>query len=243
MPWFPEGWKVPGKSPTSRCARPLRRCFTQLLAGEYLSVNDRRELVSGVLNQMKKLGPLQPILDDKNITEIMINGPDNIFVEQSGRLRKLDLRFESRRQLEDIIQRIVSRVNRTVDTSNPICDARLEDGSRVNVVLNPIALDGPVVTIRKFPEKVLQFSDLISWKAITPEAAEFLQAAVRAKYNIFVSGGTGSGKTTFLNALSSFIPPDERIITIEDSADCRSVPFPIWCGWRPETPTPRARAR
>ncbi len=200
--------------------------LTQLLAGEYLSVNDRRELVSGVLNQMKKLGPLQPILDDKNITEIMINGPDNIFVEQSGRLRKLDLRFESRRQLEDIIQRIVSRVNRTVDTSNPICDARLEDGSRVNVVLNPIALDGPVVTIRKFPEKVLQFSDLISWKAITPEAAEFLQAAVRAKYNIFVSGGTGSGKTTFLNALSSFIPPDERIITIEDSAELqiRTIP-------------------
>ena len=194
--------------------------LTQLLAGEYLSVNDRRELVSGVLNQMKKLGPLQPILDDKNITEIMINGPDNIFVEQSGRLRKLDLRFESRRQ------RIVSRVNRTVDTSNPICDARLEDGSRVNVVLNPIALDGPVVTIRKFPEKVLQFSDLISWKAITPEAAEFLQAAVRAKYNIFVSGGTGSGKTTFLNALSSFIPPDERIITIEDSAELqiRTIP-------------------
>ena len=203
-----------------------QEALTRLLAGEYLSVSDRRELVNEVLNRMKKLGPLQPLLDDRSVTEIMINGPENVFIERAGRLTKADMRFESRKQLEDIIQRIVSKVNRTVDTSNPICDARLEDGSRVNVVLNPIALDGPVVTIRKFPEKVLQFEDLIRWGAITPEAARFLQAAVKAKYNIFVSGGTGSGKTTFLNALSSFIPADERIITIEDSAELqiRTVP-------------------
>ena len=197
-----------------------------LLGGQYCSVDDRVAIVNHVLNSMKKLGVLQPILDDRSITEVMINGPENIFVERAGRLTKLDARFRDRRELEDIIQRIVSKVNRTVDSANPICDARLEDGSRVNVVLNPIALDGPVVTIRKFPEKVLQFEDLIRWGAITPEAAEFLQQCVKAKYNIFVAGGTGSGKTTFLNALSNFIPSDERIITIEDSAELqiRGVP-------------------
>ena len=200
--------------------------LTDMLGGQYLSVQERRQLISGVLNQMKKLGPLQPLLDDPSITEIMINGPDCVFIEQNGRVTRSPQHFESKKQLEDIIQKIVSRVNRTVDTSNPICDARLEDGSRVNVVLDPIALNGPVVTIRKFPEKVLQFEDLIRWGAITPEAAEFLQRCVEAKYNIFVSGGTGSGKTTFLNALSSFIPADERIITIEDSAELqiRTVP-------------------
>ena len=200
--------------------------LNDMLGGQYLSVVERRELISGVLNQMKKLGPLQPLLDDPSITEIMINGPDCVFIEQNGRVTRSPRHFESKKQLEDIIQKIVSRVNRTVDTSNPICDARLEDGSRVNVVLDPIALNGPVVTIRKFPEKVLQFEDLIRWGAITPEAAEFLQRCVEAKYNIFVSGGTGSGKTTFLNALSSFIPADERIITIEDSAELqiRTVP-------------------
>ena len=200
--------------------------LNDMLGGQYLSVQERRQLISGVLNQMKKLGPLQPLLDDPSITEIMINGPDCVFIEQNGRVTRSPQHFESKKQLEDIIQKIVSRLNRTVDTSNPICDARLEDGSRVNVVLDPIALNGPVVTIRKFPEKVLQFEDLIRWGAITPEAAEFLQRCVEAKYNIFVSGGTGSGKTTFLNALSSFIPADERIITIEDSAELqiRTVP-------------------
>ena len=197
-----------------------------LLNGAYLSVSDRRELVAGVLNNMRRLGPLQPLVDDKSVTEIMINGPDCVFFERKGHLYKWDQKFESKRQLEDIIQKIVSKVNRTVDTSNPICDARLEDGSRVNIVLDPIALNGPVVTIRKFPEKVLQFSDLIEWGAITREAADFLKSCVEAKYNIFVSGGTGSGKTTFLNALSNFIPADERIITIEDSAELqiRTVP-------------------
>ena len=200
--------------------------LSSLLNGEYLSVSDRRALIDGVVNQMKKLGPLQPLLDDHTITEIMINGPEHVFIEKSGHLFEAETKFESKKQLEDIVQRIVSQVNRTVDTSNPICDARLLDGSRVNIVLDPISIEGPTVTIRKFPDKVIQFDDLINWCAITQEAADFLQKCVQAKYNIFVSGGTGSGKTTFLNALSNFIPPDERIITIEDSAELqiRTVP-------------------
>ena len=200
--------------------------LSSLLNGEYLSVSDRRALIDGVVNQMKKLGPLQPLLDDHTITEIIINGPEHIFIEKSGHLFESETKFESKKQLEDIVQRIVSQVNRTVDTSNPICDARLLDGSRVNIVLDPISIEGPTVTIRKFPDKVIQFDDLINWCAITQEAADFLQKCVQAKYNIFVSGGTGSGKTTFLNALSNFIPPDERIITIEDSAELqvRTIP-------------------
>lgn len=191
----------------------------ELLQGEYITVAERVEIANGVLNNIRRLGVLQPILDDREITEVMINGPDCIFVEKAGRLYRRPERFESNKQLEDIIQKIVARVNRTVDSLNPICDARLEDGSRVNIVLPPIALNGATVTIRKFPEKVISFDDLISWGAITAEAAAFLQSCVRAKCNIFVSGGTGSGKTTFLNALSNFIPEDERIITIEDSAE------------------------
>ncbi len=193
--------------------------LSQITQGEFVSVSQRLQVVKHCLNSMKKLGILQPILDDPSITEIMINGPNHIFVERAGRLYELEEHFESDKQLEDLIQKIVAKVNRTVDSSNPICDARLEDGSRVNIVLAPIALEGATVTIRKFPEKVISFQDLIDWGSITPEAAEFLQRCVEAKYNIFVSGGTGSGKTTFLNALSNFIPSDERIITIEDSAE------------------------
>lgn len=195
------------------------RFLTELLAGNYASVSERLEVVNYTFNSMRKLGILQPILDDRSITEVMINGPDHIFIERSGRLYETGQKFKDRKELEDIIQRIVYKVNRTVDSSNPICDARLEDGSRVNIVLAPIALNGPIVTIRKFPEKVISFEDLISWDAISQEAAGFLKSCVKAKYNIFVSGGTGSGKTTFLNALSNFIPEDERIITIEDSAE------------------------
>lgn len=191
----------------------------EMLQGEFLTVKVKKELVSYVFNNIRKLGILQPILDDQSVTEVMINGPDCIFVEQNGHLYRRPERFESNKQLEDIIQKIVANVNRTVDSLHPICDARLLDGSRVNIVLPPIALNGATVTIRRFPEKVISFDDLISWGAITVEAAEFLKACVQAKYNIFVSGGTGSGKTTFLNALSNFIPEDERIITIEDSAE------------------------
>ena len=191
----------------------------QMLNGEFMTVKEKREQVNFVFNNIRKLGVLQPLLDDPSVTEVMINGPDCIFVEQNGRLYRRPERFESNKQLEDIIQKIVAKVNRTVDSLHPICDARLLDGSRVNIVLPPIALNGATVTIRRFPEKVINFEDLISWGAITPEAAEFLRSCVRAKCNIFVSGGTGSGKTTFLNALSNFIPEDERIITIEDSAE------------------------
>ena len=195
------------------------RFLKELTGNQYISVTERLEIVNHAFNDMSKLGILQSILDDKSITEVMINGPDHIFIEKNGHLYETKEKFKDRKELEDIIQRIVYRVNRTVDSANPICDARLEDGSRVNIVLAPIALNGPIVTIRKFPEKVIQFEDLISWKAISKEAADFLKQCVQAKYNIFVSGGTGSGKTTFLNALSNFIPEDERIITIEDSAE------------------------
>lgn len=197
-----------------------------LLPDAYISVDDRLYISNYVFNFMRRLGPLQAILEDRTITEVMINGPDAIFIEKDGRLQKAEVYFESARQLEDIIQRIVAKVNRTVDAANPICDARLEDGSRVNIVLAPIALNGPIVTIRKFPDKVIQFEDLIQKGSVTPQAAAFLQSAVKAKYNIFVSGGTGSGKTTFLNALSNFIPPDERIITIEDSAELQIQNIP-----------------
>lgn len=185
----------------------------------YISISDKKELFDRVFNSMRGLDVLQPLIDDKSITEIMINGPDNIFIEQSGRLFKKDVRFSSEEALENVIQNIVSKVNRTVNESSPIVDARLKDGSRVNVVLPPISLNGPTVTIRKFPEKPMTVEQLIAYKSITPEVAELLERMVKAKYNIFISGGTGSGKTTFLNALSNFIPKDERVITIEDSAE------------------------
>lgn len=181
----------------------------------------RLELAQYVFNALRRLDILQPILEDKEITEIMINGCNHIFVERKGRTYKLEETFESQSRLEDIIQQIVSKVNRVVNESNPIVDARLQDGSRVNIVLPPIALNGPIVTIRKFPDKPVTIEDLIGWRSISVEAAAFLRALVEAKYNIFVCGGTGSGKTTFLNVLSNFIPSDERIITIEDSAELR----------------------
>ena len=185
----------------------------------YLSVHEKALLKSGVFNSMRGLDVLQPLVDDPTVTEIMINGPDDIFIEQNGRLFRKDVSFGSREKLENVIQNIVSRVNRTVNESTPIVDARLEDGSRVNVVLPPIALNGPTVTIRKFPENPFTIQQLVEKGSITEEVAELLHRMVRAKYNIFISGGTGSGKTTFLNALSNFIPRDERIITIEDSAE------------------------
>ncbi len=184
-----------------------------------IDVDTRLRVCNYVISNTRGLGPIEDIVNDKSVTEIMINGPDCIFIEQNGRLRLTDLKFDNREHLEDIVQRIVAKVNRTVDAANPVCDARLLDGSRVNIVLYPIALNGPIVTIRKFPEKVIGIQDLLNWNSITPEAAAFLESAVKARYNIFVSGGTGSGKTTFLNALSGLIPSDERIITIEDSAE------------------------
>ncbi|MFA6308964.1 MAG: CpaF family protein [Clostridia bacterium] len=187
--------------------------------GNYLNIEEKRKIIDSVFNSMRRLDVLQPIIDDRSITEIMINGPDDIFVERCGRTTKSKLHFESREKLEDVIQSIVSNVNRIVNEASPIVDARLKDGSRVNVVLSPVALNGPVMTIRKFPEKPMTMEQLIEIGSITKEAAGILGLMVEAKYNIFISGGTGSGKTTFMNALSNFIPKDERIITIEDSAE------------------------
>lgn len=188
-------------------------------SGVYVGSKQQYELVNRIYNAIKKLGILQPLIDNKEITEIMINGKDHIFIEREGRVTQLEMQFSTRQELDDIVQKIADDMDRPVNSATPIVDARLEDGSRVNIVLAPIALNGPIVTIRKFPEKVISLQDLISWQAISEEAALFLERCVKAKLNIFVSGGTGSGKTTFLNALSNFIPDDERVITIEDSAE------------------------
>lgn len=191
-----------------------------ILAKEcYISVLERQILKKSVFYAVRKLDVLQTLLDDDSITEIMINGYDTIYVERSGRLFRWDKTFESKEKLEDVVQQITSACNRTVNEASPIVDARLPGGARVNVVLPPVALNGPIVTIRRFPEHPIQMEDLIRFGALDKEVAEFLKMLVMAKYNIFISGGTGSGKTTFLNALSSFIPSEERIITIEDSAE------------------------
>lgn len=191
-----------------------------------LTSADLRTVVRRVYYSFRGLDALQPLVDDPEITEIMVNSHRELFVERQGHMEKLNHTFESEEKLEDIIQAIVSQVNRTVNESSPIVDARLRDGSRVHVVLPPIALKGPTVTIRKFPSKPLHMEDLIRYGAMSDEAAQILQTLVRAKYNLFISGGTGSGKTTFLNALSQFIPSDERVITIEDAAELQiqSVP-------------------
>lgn len=185
----------------------------------YCSIDQRVSIVEQVYSSIRGFGLLDSIIKDDTITEVMINGPKNIFIEQGGRLTKLDKQFESQRKLEDVIQRIVGLAGREVNQANPICDTRLPDGSRVNVVLPPIALCGPTVTIRKFSKTPMTIEKLIEYGSITREIADKLQLLVKAKYNIFISGGTGSGKTTFLNALSNYIPKDERVITIEDSAE------------------------
>ena len=184
-----------------------------------LPIRERERLAEKVFNAIRRLDILQEILEDDTITEIMINGQKDIFLEQNGKITKWDKQFESAERLEDIAQKIAALSNKMVNESVPIADTRLEDGSRVNIVLPPIALNGPVITIRKFYDVPLTMDKLIALQSITQEAAEFLKLAVRAKYNIFISGGTGSGKTTFLNILSNYIPKDERVITIEDSAE------------------------
>ena len=189
------------------------------LGGQYCSIEQRVSIAEQVFSSIRGFGLLDSIIKDESITEVMINGPDNVFIEQDGHLIKLEKQFESERRLEDIIQRIVGLAGREVNQSSPICDTRLPDGSRVNVVLPPISLCGPIVTIRKFSKEPMTIEKLIEYGSITKEIADKLEILVRAKYNIFISGGTGSGKTTFLNALSNFIPKDERVITIEDSAE------------------------
>lgn len=190
---------------------------------QYISITEKARLTDEIYSSIRGFGLLDSIINDDTVTEVMINGPKEIFVEKSGKLTRLREEFESEEKLQDIIQRIVALAGREVNQANPIVDTRLPDGSRVNVVLPPISLKGPIVTIRKFSKNPMTVEKLIEYKSITPQIAEVLKLLVKAKYNIFISGGTGSGKTTFLNAISNFIPSDERIITIEDSAELQIV--------------------
>lgn len=191
-----------------------------------VTVEQRMKLRRELFSSLRQLDVLQELVDDPTITEIMVNGVQNIFVEKAGRICQWDSHFDSEQTLQDVIQQIVARCNRVVNEASPIVDARLENGSRVNIVLNPIALNGPILTIRRFPDQPVSMEQLIAFGSLTEEVSEFLCKLVKSRYNILVSGGTGSGKTTFLNVLSNFIPTEERIITIEDSAELqiRNVP-------------------
>ena len=200
-------------------AERIDQIVTHRLKDIYCPIETKVSISQQVYSSIRGFGLLDSIISDDSITEVMINGPEKIFIEKKGRLTRLDKKFESQRKLEDVIQRIVGLAGREVNQAIPICDTRLPDGSRVNVVLPPIALCGPTITIRKFSKEPMTINKLIEYGSITQEIADKLELLVKAKYNIFISGGTGSGKTTFLNALSNFIPKDERIITIEDSAE------------------------
>lgn len=188
---------------------------------EFISLKEKASMGRELFNTFRKLDILQEFLEDDEVTEIMINGADKIFIEKHGQIYESERHFYSKKKLEDVIQQIVAGANRIVNEASPIVDARLPDGSRVNVVLKPAALNGPIVTIRKFPKQAITMKQLVQWGALDAQTAEFLKILVRSKYNIFISGGTGSGKTTFLNALSEFIPRDERVITIEDNAELK----------------------
>lgn len=201
----------------------VEEIVSQRIGNMYYSIEQRVSIVEQVYSSIRGFGLLDSIIKDDSITEVMINGPENIFIEQNGKLLKLDKQFESQRRLEDVIQRIVGLAGREVNQANPICDTRLPDGSRVNVVLPPVSLCGPTLTIRKFSKTPMTIDKLIEYGSLTQEIADKLELLVKAKYNIFISGGTGSGKTTFLNALSNYIPKDERVITIEDSAELQIV--------------------
>ena len=208
----------------------VENAIDEVLVGEEFlktyPVNVRKRLRKELFDSLRRLDILQIFVEDNSVTEIMINGKDNIFVERDGKLSQLDIHFESMERLQDVIQQIVAGCNRVVNEASPIVDARLPDGARVNIVMNPVALDEPVVTIRRFPEKPITMAKLLELESISCEAAEFLERLVKAGYNIFISGGTGSGKTTFLNVLSQFIPAEERVITIEDSAELQLLGLP-----------------
>jgi len=203
----------------------LYRRIDQMIVREskesFLTLQGKEQLRRELYASIRGLDILEEILEQDSITEIMINGAEDIFLEENGRIYRWQRKFESRQKLEDIIQQIVAKANRIVNEANPIVDARLEDGSRVNIILPPVALNGPIVTIRKFAKEPFTMERLVETGAITQEAAAFLQCLVEARYNIFICGGTGSGKTTFLNALTAFIPKSERIITIEDAAELK----------------------
>lgn len=191
-----------------------------------LSLAEKESLRKELFYAVRKLDVLQELIDDSDVTEIMINGSEHIFVEKSGKLSRFELKFESKEKLNDVIQQIVAECNRVVNEASPIVDARLSNGARVNVVLAPVALNGPIVTIRRFPDTPITMEKLISFGSVTEDVCNWLKNLVKAKYNIFISGGTGSGKTTFLNALSNYIPKEERIITIEDSAELQILNIP-----------------
>ena len=201
----------------------IEKLVSEQLGDVYISIRERVNLTDELYSSIRGLGLLDMIIKDDDITEVMINGTDEIFIERNGKIERLNQSFDSQRKLEDIIQRIVGRAGREVNQSNPIVDTRLPDGSRVSVVLPPVALKGPTLTIRKFSKTPMTVEQLIKYKSITPQIAKVLETLVKAKYNIFISGGTGSGKTTFLNALSNYIPKTERVITIEDSAELQIV--------------------
>lgn len=193
---------------------------------EYISIREKQRLRKDIFNSIRKLDILQELIEAPDITEIMVNGPENIFIEKNGAIYPSGRCFESRQKLEDVVQQIVAHSNRIINEACPIVDSRLSDGSRVNIVLQPVAMEGPIITIRKFPDKPITMERLIEIDSISSEVADFLKKLVIAGYNIFISGGTGSGKTTFLNILSNYIPTGERIITIEDSAELqiRNIP-------------------
>ena len=203
--------------------KQIKEIITELVidAGKerYMTLEARSDISKELFYSVRKLDVLQDLIDDRQVTEIMVNGPDCIFVERAGKLTRVKSRFSSPEKLDDVIQQIVGKVNRVVNESSPIVDARLPDGSRVNVVTAPVALEGPILTIRRFPEVPITMDKLISYGSITGEAAAFLETLVMSGYSIIVGGGTSAGKTTFLNALSNYIPKTERIITIEDNAE------------------------
>ncbi len=208
-------------SRTDEVRQTIQDLFDQILTQEniILSRPERERLFEGIVAEILGFGPLEPLLADENVSEIMVNGPEKVFVERKGKLSKTNIIFENNEHVMKVIDRIVSPLGRRVDESSPYVDARLPDGSRVNAIIPPLALNGPTLTIRKFEKDPLTIEDLVRFGSLSPEVAEFLKACVMARLNAVVSGGTGSGKTTLLNVLSSFIPNDERIITVENAAE------------------------
>ncbi len=204
----------------------IDRCILEEDGRGYLPLKEKVMLRTELFNSFRRLDVLTEYIDDESITEIMVNGYKNIYVEKKGRIEAAPKCFESEEKLKSVVQQIVADCNRRINEANPIVDARLKDGSRVNMVLYPAALNGPVITIRKFPAEVMTLDKLIEYEALDEKTAELLKLFVKARYNIFISGGTGSGKTTFLNALSAYIPKDERIITIEDAAELQIKEIP-----------------
>ena len=211
----------------SQVLRQIDLLLSETAHKGYLPLSEREALRNRLFNALRRLDVLQELLDDDSVTEIMVNGTEGIFIERRGRITKWNTSFKSRQKLEDVALRIAAGVNRTASELNPVVDARLDGGERVSIVMQPVALNGPVITIRRFPKQPITMKELILWGSISEDACRYLAILVRSRYNIFISGGTGSGKTTFLNSLASHVPPDERIITIENKTCfcCLSLSF------------------